>query len=86
MQLADFDITKQLPQDLMHVILEGIFPFHIEQLLKYILEQSLITLSEINSRISSFPFAYFNTKPTPLSNCELQGTQSGILLYYYKAS
>lgn len=80
MQLADFDITQQLPQDLMHVMLEGIFPLHMEQLLQYILEQSLLTLSEINSRISSFPFAYFSTKPTPLSNCELQGTQSGIYL------
>ena len=28
--LPYFDITQQLPQDLMHVLLEGIFPLHME--------------------------------------------------------
>ena len=35
--LEPFDITKQLPQDVMHVLLEGIAPIHLGLLLKNIL-------------------------------------------------
>ena len=35
MTLPYFDITKQLPQDLMHVMLEGVIPLHIEEFLNY---------------------------------------------------
>lgn len=79
MQLPDFDVTQQLPQDLMHVVLEGVFPIHMEELLNYMVEESFLRIAQINCRLSAFPFAYFHVKPTPLSNCELQGMQSGIL-------
>jgi len=36
--LPDFDLTQQLPQDLMRVLLEGIFPVHMEQLLYYVVQ------------------------------------------------
>lgn len=36
--LPAFDVTEQLPQDLMHVLLEGIFPLHLEQFLQYIIQ------------------------------------------------
>ena len=78
-ELPDFDVTQQLPQDIMHVLLEGIFPLHMEQLLEYVVEiAGLMTLDEINSRIAAFSYVYFNEKPASLSGFNLQGTQSGI--------
>ena len=48
----------------MRVLLEGIFPLHMEQLLEYVVEiAGLMTLDEINSRIAAFSYAYFNEKP-----------------------
>lgn len=80
MELPEFDVTQQLPQDLMHVLLEGIFPLHLEQLLQYVVQVSgLLTLNQINSRISAFPYAYFNDKPGPLNGFDPQGTQTGIM-------
>ena len=81
-ELAEFDVTKDLPQDLMHVLLEGVFLLHFEQLLDHIVNVSgLMTISQINSRIVAFPFAYFNVKPSPLTGCDIQGTQSGKCSY-----
>ena len=53
--LTHFDITKQLPQDLMHVLFEGNFRFHIHLLL----ENMNVTLSEVNSKLVHYPYAYF---------------------------
>ena len=73
-------MTRQLPQDLMHALLEGIFPLHLQQLLQYILQVSCsMTLQQVNSRIAALPYAYFNEKPGPLNKLDLQGTQTGIL-------
>ena len=44
MELADFDITRQLPRDLMHVLLEGVFPYHMKQLLRYVIDSNLLIL------------------------------------------
>lgn len=74
----DFDVTQQLPQDLMHVLLEGIFPLHMEQLLDYVVQTlSVVTLADINSRLMTFPYAYFEEKPAPLNGLELEGNKSG---------
>ena len=77
-ELPYFDVTKQLPQDLMHVLLEGIFPLHVQALLEHVIHGlSILTLSQINSRILAYPYAYFEVKPSPLKGLDLQGTQSG---------
>ena len=78
MSMPYFDITRQLPQDLMHVLLEGVFPLHVEQLLKYVIHEcNLLTLSQINSRIMAYHYAYFEEKPSPLNNLDIKGSQSG---------
>ena len=82
LELPDFDITQQLPQDIMHVLLEGIFPLHVEQLFDYIINvASLLSLDQINSRLLAFPYAYFNEKPSPITQMCLQGAQSGKTLF-----
>lgn len=78
LELPNFDVTQQLPQDLMHVMLEGVFPMHLEQFLNYVINDlSLFTLEEINCRIKSYSYAYFEVKPTPLTSLNIQGTQTG---------
>ena len=77
-QLQYFDVTSQLPQDLMHVLLEGVFPLHMEQFLKYIVEDmGVLTLDQINFRIAAYPYAYFDEKPSQLYGYDLKGNQTG---------
>lgn len=89
-EVPHFNVTEQLPQDLMHVLLEGVFHIHVNELLKYLVDTlSFMTLAEINHRIMSHPYAYFEEKPAPLRNLDPHGNQSGICMardyyaYYY---
>lgn len=87
LELNNFDVTKQLPQDIMHVLLEGIFPLHMEQLMDYVTNNlCLLSLADINARIKSFSYSYFQTKPSSLSSLNLQGSQTGAefkrIMYY----
>lgn len=60
LHLKYFDVTKCLPHDPMHVLLEGIVPAAIKQLLrKYILEDQLFSLEQFNDRLRNFNFGYF---------------------------
>lgn len=61
----------------MHILLEVIFPFHMNQLLNYVFQSNLLSISQINSRILSYSYAYYEEQPSPLSGINLQGTQSG---------
>lgn len=71
--MLDFDVVKHLPQDIMHMFLEGIFPLHMEQLLNYISnEASLLCLEQINSHILGFTYAHFNQKSSPLNGISLR--------------
>lgn len=73
-ELPYFDITENLPQDLMHILLEGVFPLHLEQLVNYVVfESAVLSISQINSRIRS---SYFQEKPCPLNETGIQGSGS----------
>ncbi len=73
-EVPHFDVTTQLPQDIMHVLLEGIVPVHIGLLLDHIVETlSLLTLPEINARIASYPYGYFEEKPSTLRGTNFDG-------------
>ncbi len=73
LEIPDFNVTQQLPQDIMHVLLEGIFPFHMQQLLNYIINEAhILSLDQVNSRILAFPYSYFDCKPSPIESICLQ--------------
>lgn len=82
-----FDVTKQLPEDIMHVFLEGICVLHTAILLHHLIfEAELITLDEFNGKLRSYSYLYFEIKPTPLSaqaikDYDLSGKQSGKYIY-----
>ena len=67
--LPHFDVTRQLPQDLMHVLLEGVF--HNEILIYLVERISFMTLTDINRRIN--PYVYFEEKPGPLRSLHPHG-------------
>ena len=56
--LRDFDITIQLPQDIMHTLLEGSVQYELRILsLSYITPKDF-TLKELNYEIINFDFGY----------------------------
>lgn len=48
------DVTEQLPQDVMHVLLEGLVPFHLKHLLRLFMEADVFTLDFLNLMIRQF--------------------------------
>ena len=87
--LQYFDICEQLPQDVMHVLLEGVVPRSVALVLQHVIvDLRIISIDALNARIASFPYAYFESpnKPSRISmpsilNLELEGTQTGTSLY-----
>lgn len=49
----------------MHDVLEGVLPFELKELLKYLVQSKVITLSEINEAISSFPYSFTDAANKP---------------------
>ena len=66
-KLPYFDITKQLPQDIMHIFLEGILEYEIKLCLNYLIkDQQVITLDKLNYEIKHFPLGYTDEKNRPI--------------------
>ena len=65
--LPYFNVTHQLPQDIMHIFLEGILQYEIKLLLNYLMKtQGVITLDELNHAIKHFPLGYTDAKSRPI--------------------
>ena len=67
LNISDFDVTKQLPHDIMHVILEGVLPYECQLSLSALIDQGLFTLDEFNHRLRCFNFSYSDSKSKPES-------------------
>lgn len=67
-RLNGFDVTKQLPHDIMHVVLEGVLPYECQLVLSVFMDQGLFKLDDINYRLRIFDFTYVDqrSKPEPL--------------------
>ena len=61
-----FNVTRQLPQDLMHVILEGAMSRSLYFVLRWYLDHSVFTLDEVNHFIQNFPYGYTELKDKPV--------------------
>ena len=64
-----FDIIQQTPQDIMHVILEGIAPLEIKNVLNHLIQSGQITLDSVNSAILGYPYSPLDVRdrPSPIS-------------------
>ena len=68
-EFPSFDIVQQTPQDIMHVILEGIAPLEIKNVLNHLIQSGQITLDSVNSAILGFPYSPLDVRdrPSPIS-------------------
>lgn len=55
-----------MPEDIMHVLLEGLVPYETKLMLKKLIDESrCFTLKVLNQRIESFDYGYMNKKNKP---------------------
>ena len=74
--------NNQLPQDVMHVMLEGVVPYELHLMLTvFIVEKEYFTLKLLNDRIQCYPYTQeeVGDKPSPItfSSSSLTIHQSG---------
>lgn len=60
-----FDVTQQLPMDIMHVFLEGILAYEIKYLLRYYIDEGYFSLTQLNDEFRIFPLGYAHSKDRP---------------------
>ena len=61
-----FHVTEGLVPDVMHDVLEGIFPLEIKELIKQLIKDGIITLSKLNEAIETFPYGRTDSQNKPL--------------------
>lgn len=65
--------------DIMHDILEGVAPLEVKLMLRhFIYEEKLMTLEQLNDRISSFHYRYSNVKNKPSVIVNLRCSESAV--------
>lgn len=75
-EIDDFHVANgQLPQDIMHVLFEGVLPKEIKLMLNsFINEQQFFTLDTLNQRITMFAYGRAearNRPPKPFTHVHL---------------
>ena len=75
--LPGFDITKQLPQDLMHVLLEGSVQYEVRYILQYFIDNGFLTLRQLNSNFAQMNLGYQEegNRPPPLRDTVFNGDE-----------
>ena len=75
--LQYFKITKCFPQDVMHVLLEGVVPHEFTLFLNHVLEEKYFSLAHLNSKVENFHYNYHERKdkPSPIQREAIQGTK-----------
>ena len=64
-ELCHFDITKQLPQDLMHVLLEGSVQYEVRFILQHFFDSGILTLRQLNNAFCQLSLGYHDEKNRP---------------------
>lgn len=65
-----FNVCQCFPEDIMHILFEGIVPYETKLVLKYLIDdRRCFTLKQFNELLESFSFGYMNEKsrPSPLT-------------------
>ena len=64
--LDNFHVINQLPQDVMHVLLEGVIPYELSLMLyNFVTEEKYFTLDLLNDRIAYFSYTSQESKDKP---------------------
>lgn len=65
-EIGNFHVINHLPQDIMHVIFEGVLPHEVQLMLyEYIVVTKLFTLEKLNERIACFCYSTEEACDTP---------------------
>ena len=69
-----------LVPDIMHDILEGVLPFELKDLVKFLISEKVITLAEVNDAICSFPYMFVDVvnKPNIIETSTLCSTDHSL--------
>lgn len=79
-RLAHFHPAKGFPPDFLHDLLEGIVPVELCMCLSDLIAKKYFTLNDLNERIGSFPFQFYdktNRPQTVPANFSKKGTIGG---------
>ncbi|XP_049333157.1 uncharacterized protein LOC111195806 isoform X1 [Astyanax mexicanus] len=79
-RLEFYKVVDNVTPDIMHDILEGIGGYEVKLVLNSLIEQKLITLDQINYRLTSFDYGFIDShnKPSLIKSHELK-TPDGAL-------
>ena len=65
-RLPDFHVASfQMPQDVMHVLLEGVLPLNIRLMLDGFINDGMLTVDELNQRVQYFKYGRVEAKTKP---------------------
>ena len=60
-RLANFDVCQCFPEDIMHILFDGVVPCETKRFLKVLIdEKRRLTLKELNHRMESFNYGYLH--------------------------
>lgn len=67
-KLSQFDIVKQLPEDIMHVLLEGSVQYEVRHILQHFIDNGYFTLKQLNNALNHLSLGYHDerNRPPPL--------------------
>lgn len=78
-RVANFDVCQCFPEDIMHILFEGVVPYETKRFLKGLIdEKRSLTL---NHRMESFDYGYMHNKdkPTPIARETLNALEDAKL-------
>ena len=66
-EIPDFNVANgQMPQDAMHILLEGVIPFELKLMLKiFVVEKSYFDFDDLNERVNSFVLGRNESRTKP---------------------
>ena len=73
-----FNVTKQLPQDIMHIFLEAVLCYEMKFFFQHFFHHGRFTLRDLNQAIDNFDYGYseLKDKPAPIKDNDLAFSSS----------
>ena len=60
-----FHVTEGLVPDVMHDVLKGVAQYELKEVIKHLIEDHILTLTDINHILKYFPYSYADIKDKP---------------------
>nr|XP_054591281.1 uncharacterized protein LOC129155120 isoform X1 [Nothobranchius furzeri]XP_054591300.1 uncharacterized protein LOC129155133 isoform X1 [Nothobranchius furzeri]XP_054591301.1 uncharacterized protein LOC129155133 isoform X1 [Nothobranchius furzeri]XP_054591321.1 uncharacterized protein LOC129155141 isoform X1 [Nothobranchius furzeri]XP_054591322.1 uncharacterized protein LOC129155141 isoform X1 [Nothobranchius furzeri]XP_054591360.1 uncharacterized protein LOC129155163 isoform X1 [Nothobranch len=79
-KLQFYHVTDNVAPDVMHDILEGIGGYEIKLVLNALIEQKIVTLDQLNYRLTSFDYGFcdVHNKPSTIKPQDLKNPDTGL--------